>query len=166
MFFPLIMLILFYCKIMLSSFRLIFSSFGLSIAFFSIWNHSKNKLFYIISVMFGIISRIYFFFFSIQNIKSNCYIIFVKFYLIIFFWCKIYSFTVTFFSKELNFCYSLRIFFLFLHDLTRLLQRIKNIFYLFYWWQLLLLFLFFYPIRKICIRLTTNRIYFMTFLTQ
>ena len=31
-------------------------------------------------------------------------------------------------------------FFLFLHDLTRLLQHIESIYYLFYWWDLLLLF--------------------------
>ena len=32
--------------------------------------------------------------------------------------------------------------FLFLHDVTRLLQRIENMCYLFYWWALLLLFCF------------------------
>ena len=56
----------------------------------------KKNLFVTVWVMFWNISRIYFFFFSIQNIKSNCYIIFLKFFPIIFFWWKIYSFPVTF----------------------------------------------------------------------
>ena len=46
--------------------------------FFTIWN----------------ISRIYFFFFSIQNIKRNSYNIFLKFFPIIFFWWNIYYFPV------------------------------------------------------------------------
>ena len=83
-----------------------------------------------------------FFLFSIQNIKSSCYIIFLKFFPIIFYLWKIYSFPVICIYKSYNFCYSLCIFFLFLHNLTQLLQRIENICYLFFWWHLLLLFCF------------------------
>ena len=49
--------------------------------------------------MFLHISRIYVLFFSIQNIKINCWIIFLKFFLIIFFWQKIYSFPFIFIYK-------------------------------------------------------------------
>ena len=63
--------------------------------------------------MFWNISRICFFFFSIRNIKSNCYIIFLNFFPIIFFWWKIFSFSVIFIYKRFNFCYSLWIFFYF-----------------------------------------------------
>ena len=62
--------------------------------------------------MFWNISSIYFFFFSIQDIKSNNYIIFLKFFSIIFFWWKIYPFPVIFIYKRFIFGYSLRIFFL------------------------------------------------------
>ena len=86
------------------------------------------------------ISSIYiFFFFSIQNIKCSCYIIFLKFSPITFSWWKTYFLLVIFIYKRFNFCNSLWIFFLFLHDLTRLLQRIESSYYLFYWYDLFLL---------------------------
>ena len=54
-------------------------------------------------------------FFSIQNIKINCYIVFLKSFPIIFFWWKSYSFPVKvwffIFSADLSW---------FPHDLTRL----------------------------------------------
>ena len=81
-------------------------------------------------------------FFSIQNIKSNCFIIFLKLFWNIFSWLKIYFFPVISIYKKLNFCYSLWIFFWFLHDLMQLLKCIENICYLFNWWNLLLLFCF------------------------
>ena len=52
-----------------------------------------------------------FFLFSMQNINSNCYIIFRKFFPVMFFWLKIYSFSVIVIYKWFNFCYSLRIIF-------------------------------------------------------
>ena len=55
--------------------------------------------------------RIYFFYFSIQNIKINCYIIFLKFFPIIVFWRIVYSFSIIFIYKKFNFCYSLWVFF-------------------------------------------------------
>ena len=39
----------------------------------------------------------------IKNIRSNCYTIFFKYFPIIFFWWKIYSFPVIFIYKRLNF---------------------------------------------------------------
>ena len=63
--------------------------------------------------MFGNIIRIHFFFFSIQNIKSNCYVIFLKYFPIIFFRWKIFLFPVIFTSKRFNFVCSLWIFFYF-----------------------------------------------------
>ena len=74
----------------------VFSPFGIikknTTCFFTIW------------VIFCNISRIYFFFLSVQNIKSNCYIIFLKFFLITFFWWKTYSLLVIFTYKRFNFC--------------------------------------------------------------
>ena len=63
-----------------------------------------------IGVMFSNISRIFFYFFSIQNIKSNCYIVFFKLFPIIFSWWKISFFPVMFIYKRFNFCYSFRMF--------------------------------------------------------
>ena len=103
-----------------------------------------------------------FFLFCIQNIKSNCYIIFVKFFPIIFFWWIVCSFSVMFIYKRFNFCYSLLVFFLFLHDLMQLLQCIESIDHLFYWWNLLSLFDF-YPIRRIYIWCTAFNNYFTEF---
>ena len=86
--------------------------------------------------------RIYIYtFFSKQNIKRHCYIIFLKFFLSLFFWWKTYFFPVLFIFKSFSFFHSLWTFFLILHDLMWLLQFIKNICYLFCWWDLLLLFL-------------------------
>ena len=60
--------------------------------------------------MFLDVSRIYFFFFSIQNIKNNCYIFFLKFFQIIFLWWKIDFFLVIFIYIRFNFCYSFSMF--------------------------------------------------------
>ena len=48
-------------------------------SFFSVWNHQKNYLFFSTWVKFWNISRIYFVYFSIQNIKSKCCISFLNF---------------------------------------------------------------------------------------
>ena len=96
--------------------------------------------------MFWKISRIYFFFFSIENIDSNCYIIFLNFFQssILFFvisswfnatvdgiFCHIFIFIVMFFIDGIYCC-----FFLF----------------------------FFHSVRRIYIWSSTIRIYFMTFI--
>ena len=51
-----------------------------------------------------------FFFFIIQNINNNCYIIFLKFYPIFFSWWENYSFQFIFINKRFSFCYSFRFF--------------------------------------------------------
>ena len=100
----------------------------------------KNNLFFTIWIKFWNMNRIWFFFFSIQNVKSNCYIIFSQFFPIIFFWWKIYSFPAIFFVKALLFvilCGSFLISSWFSATVT---EYWKNI-CLIYWWDLLLLFL-------------------------
>ena len=54
----------------------------------------------------------FFSFFSIQNTESNCYIIFLKFFAVVFFWWKLYSFPVIFIYKWFNFCCPLWSFFI------------------------------------------------------
>ena len=88
--FLLIMVKLFYCKLMLFFPYVIIKR----IIYFS----QLNFMF-----IFWNISRIYAFFFSIQNIKSNCYIIFLNSFPVIFFWCIIFFFPVKFFYKRFNF---------------------------------------------------------------
>ena len=63
----------------------------------------KNNLCFTIWVMFRIICRIKFFFFSIQNIENNCYVVFIIFFQIIFIGWKISSFLVVLFMKGLIF---------------------------------------------------------------
>ena len=63
----------------------------------------KNNLYFTIWVMFWIICRIKLFFFSIQNIENNCYVVFLIFFPIIFIWWKISSFPVVLFMKGLIF---------------------------------------------------------------
>ena len=60
--------------------------------------------------MFWNIEGIYIFVFSIQNIQSSFYIIFLKFFSTIFFWWIVYSFPVIYIYECLNFCYSFSMF--------------------------------------------------------
>ena len=83
--------IFFYNKIMPSSF--LFSSFGII---------KRIYLFFIVWVMFLYISGTYFFFFSIQNIKTNCWIIFPKVFPINYICGIIYSFLDVAIYKWLN----------------------------------------------------------------
>ena len=70
-----------------------------------------------------------FFLSNIQNIESNCHIIFDKVFPIIFFWWKVYSSQLYLFIHFLFFFVD---HFLFLHYLTQLLHRIENICCLFF----------------------------------
>ena len=97
--------------------------------------------------MFWNISKICFFFFSMQIIKSNCYISFLNLFPIIFFWWKIYSFLFIFIYKRCNFCYSLWMFFLLLNDLTR--SRVSKTFVIFFINGIYCNFFVLYPIRRI-----------------
>ena len=67
-----------------------------------------------IRINFWDVSWIYFFFFNIQNIKSNCRIVFLKSFPIIYFWWIVYSFPLIFIYKRFNiwnfFCISLNFF--------------------------------------------------------
>ena len=85
---------------------------------------------------------IYIFFFSIQNIKSKYYIIFLNFTEIIFFWWKIYSFALILICKRFNFCYSFRTFSWFSSWLKATVTAYWKHLLFFYRWDLLLLFCF------------------------
>ena len=61
--------------------------------------------------------------------------------------------------KRLNFLYFFADFFLFLHDLMRLLQRTENIYYLFFFDRIYCCLFVFYQIGKIYIYSTTIWIY-------
>ena len=113
-------------------------------------------------VMFWNISRIYIYFFSIQNIKSNCYIFFLKFLRITFFWWKMYSLPVISTWKGLIFvilCGSFLITSWFNATVTAYWKHFLS-------FLLMVCFFVFYPIKKIYIWYTTIRIYFMTFILQ
>ena len=116
-------------------------------------------------LMFWNISMKYFLFFSIQNIKSNCYIIFLRFFPIIFFWWKTYPFPVIFIYKRFNFCYSLWIFFYFF-IILRNCYSVLETFIIFYIDRIYCCFFIFYPVKWIYIWSITTEIYFMTFIIQ
>ena len=90
----------------------------------------KNNAFFTIWVMFSNINRIYFFFFSIQNIKRNCSIILSNIPRSSFSGGKlipsqlIYLWNVLFLSSFADL-----FFFLFPHNLTWLLWHIESIYY-------------------------------------
>ena len=99
-------------------------------------------MFLTICVMFWNISKIYIFYFSMKNIKSNFYIVFFKFFPIIFSWWEIYPFPVTFIYKTFNFWH-------------------------FLWLDwICYCFFVFYPIRRSYIWSNEIGIYFMTFVMQ
>ena len=93
----------------------------------------------------------------------RCYIIFLRFFPLIFFWWNIYSSPDIFIYKMFNLLF-FQNFFLFLHDLTRLLQRMKNI--IFFIDEIHCCFYVFYPIRRINIWPATPETYFITFIIQ
>ena len=120
-----------------------------------------------------------FFFFSIQSVKSNCYIVFLKFFPIIFSDGKHILSQLYLFVKGLIFviiCSSF--FYFFMNDSVRLLQCIENIYCLFFFFlfffffddddddEIYCCFFLFYPVRRIYIWSTTIGIYFMTFAIQ
>ena len=95
----LIMLIVFYCKIMPS---------------FSIWESLKELLgFHGLSYILKYQQDIFFVFQHTKHLEQ-LYIIFLKFFPITFFWQKIYFFPGIFIFKRFNFSYSFRIFSYFL----------------------------------------------------
>ena len=56
------------------------------------------------------VGRIFIHFSNIWHIKSNCWIVFLKVFPVMFSWLEIYSFPVSFTYKRPNFWYSLRFF--------------------------------------------------------
>ena len=89
--------------------------------------------------MFWNINIICVFIFSIQNIKSNCYFVFINFFPVISFWWKIYFFEVTSINKKFIFCWSFRIFsYFFIMWCDCCILKASIIF--FYLWDFLLLF--------------------------
>ena len=99
--------------------------------------------------MFWSIGRIYFLFFSIQNTESNCSIIFLRHFSIIFSWWKIYSFPVRLIYKRFNSCCSFRLFFYFFmiqHDYYSTLKA----FIIFFIDRVSFCFFVFYPVSRIC----------------
>ena len=120
-------------------------------------------MFFTICAIFWNMCKMYFFFFSIQNIRSNSYIIFLKLFPAIFFWWVIYSFPVYLFMKGLIFLIFCRSF---------LSSSWFNATVTAYWKHspsfLLagIIVAFFYSIRRIYILSTKFPIYFMTFLIQ
>ena len=115
--------------------------------------------------LFWNICRICFLLFSIQNIKSNCYTIFIIFFSIVFFWWKIYSFLVVFIYQRFNFCYSLQILFYFFIIYQDCYSVLKE-FIIFFIDMIYYCFFVFYSIMRIYIWSTMIGIYFMTFILQ
>ena len=75
-----------------------------------------------------------FLFFSIQNIKNNLYIVFLKVFPIFFVsHGKLIPLTLYLLIKGLTFIIIISDFILIFYDLTRMLMNIENIFFLFYW---------------------------------
>ena len=106
-------------------------------------------MFFTIRINFWDISSTYLFFFNIQNIYSNCWIIFHKNFPIIYF----YSFQFLFLFINVLLFETLSRHDSFLHNLMQPLPHIENIYHL----HLL-------DLRRINIWTITSRIYFMTFL--
>ena len=127
--------------------------------FVSIWNHWKNNLFFTILIMFWNITRI--FFLAHKKLGAIVTLFFPDFLQSSFCDGKFIPFQLYLFIKGLLFVI-LRRSFWFLHNLTQLLQRIESIFDFFFIDRIYCCFFVFYPIRRIDIWSTSNRIYFMT----
>ena len=127
--------------------------------------------FFTISVIFWSISRIYFLFFSMQNIESKIRLFLSNLFQVIFFWWKIYSFPVMFIYKSFNFSYSFRVFSYFFmiswFNATVMLcycnATVMKAFIIFFIDGIYCCLFVFYPIRRICIWFALLKIYFMTF---
>ena len=119
------------------------------------------------------ISWTYFFFFNIQNIKSNCLIVFHKSFPIIYFWWMIYSFFhLCLFINGLTFETSW-MWFNFFIIWCNSLPHIGNIYHLFLllfflggWGRIFCYFFLFYSVWKVNIWTTSLKYYFMTFIIQ
>ena len=106
---------------------------------------------------------IYIYIFIMQNNNSHCYIIFLKFFQIIFFWWKIFSFLFIFIYKWFIFCYSFR-FFPYFFMIQSDCWSVFKTFIIFFNDKICCCFFDFYPIRRINIWFAILGIYFMMFL--
>ena len=122
-------------------------------------------MFFLTWVMFWKIHRIYIFFFSMRNIKSNCQIMFLKHFPIIFWW-KISFFLVTFIYKTFNFCYFWGILFQWSWFNATVTAYWKHLLIIFFIDRIYCCFWNFYPGRRIYIWSTMIRIYFMALIIQ
>ena len=109
-------------------------------------------------------NMVYLFYFIIQNIKSNCYLSFLNFFPIIFFWCKIYSFPVLFIYKRFTFYYSLRVFLAFFRIQRGCYSALRT--FVLFFIDGIYYYFFVFLSNIIEIWSTTIRIYFMTFIIQ
>ena len=135
--------------------------------FFFVWNLQRNNLFFAIWVIFRNISRMYFF--SILAYKTLSVIValfFSNFFQLSFSIEKFILSQLYLFIKGLILVIPCGSFYISLFlNLTRLLQHIGKIYYLFYWCDLLFIFCF-YAVRTIYIWSITMEIYFMAFIIQ
>ena len=140
----------------------------------SIWNHKIITCFSRFALCFK--TQDIFFFFGIQNNKSNFYVIFFKFFHSYFSNSKFIPFKLYFFTKGLIFVINFGSFLL-LHNLTQLL---RNCIYIHiciaYIYMYIYIYVYIYIYIHICIYLyhinhieiwsTTIPIYFITFIIQ
>ena len=121
--------------------------------FFIIWNHWESYLL-LHWVIFWNVSRMFFISFTIQSIKGNCWIIFLKCFQISYSWWVIYSFPIILIYKRINFWYSLLIF----SNIFKVLCGCCNIlkrFIITFLYRVYCCFSIFYPVSRIYIWSTT-----------
>ena len=115
-------------------------------------------------VTFCNISRVYFFFFNTQNIKSNCQIIFLKRFHVIYFWRIFYSIPIVFIYKKFNIWYFLLWISWILHGLMQQLLHTENIIFIF---RIFCCYFIFYSVCRINIWPPPSfKIYLVTFIIQ
>ena len=113
--------------------------------------------------MFWNISRVYFFFFlfNIENVKSNCKIIFLKSFLVFYFWRIFYSIPIIFFYKKLSLCGSLLISLWITATIAAYRKHLSSLIFVF-----TVAFFLLYPVWRINIWSSAFEIYLLTFIIQ
>ena len=113
--------------------------------------------------MFWNISRVYFFFFlfNIENVKSNCKIIFLKSFLVFYFWRIFYSIPIIFFYKKLSLCGSLLISLWITATIAAYRKHLSSLIFVF-----IVAFFLLYPVWRINIWSSAFEIYLLTFIIQ
>ena len=113
--------------------------------------------------MFWNISRVYFFFFlfNIENVKSNCKIIFLKSFLVFYFWRIFYSIPIIFFYKKLSLCGCLLISLWITATIAAYRKHLSSLIFVF-----TVAFFLLYPVWRINIWSSAFEIYLLTFIIQ